>query len=112
MLVCQPLDPASSNIINTLPEAMQYVWEVDHPNFQGMLDAGPFLSSGEPLENLRDAMPWIRHVHVPGDRQDLSPILSELKRANYDELISVVLPDRQESNSQLLEFLKQQWSEA
>jgi sugar phosphate isomerase/epimerase len=110
MLVCQPLDPPRSNIINTLPKAMQYVWEVDHPNFQAILDAGLFLSSGEPLESVRDAMPWIRHVHAP-DGSDLRPIFAELKRGNYDDLISVV-PSNADPNSQMLEFLKQQWLEA
>jgi sugar phosphate isomerase/epimerase len=112
MLVCQPVDPAQSNMINTLPEAVQYVWEVDHPNFQAMLDVGLFLSAREPLENLSDAMPWIRHVHAPGGRRDLRPIFSELKRAGYDGLIGLVPAEGEEVDAQILEFLKQQWTEA
>jgi sugar phosphate isomerase/epimerase len=111
ILVCQPLDPVQSNTINTLPEAMQYVWEVDHPNFQGMLDAGHFLSAVEPMENLRDAMPWIRYVHVPDDRRNLRSIFSELKRGKYDGQISVVHRSPEPAR-ELLEFLKQQWAGA
>ena len=111
-LVCQPLDRARSNIINTLPETMQYVWEVDHPNFQALLDAGLFISSAEPLENLRDALPWIRHVQVPHNGVDLRQIFAELKRARYDDLITVVPATAQEPDPQLLEILKQQWSAA
>jgi sugar phosphate isomerase/epimerase len=111
MLVCQPLSPARSNIINTLPEALQYVWEVDHPNFQCLLDVETFLGATEPLENLRDALPWIRHVHLPAP-SDPRAIFAELKRAGYDGLISVTGCDANESCHEVLAFLKKRWADA
>lgn len=112
MLVCQPLAPTRSNMINSLPEALQYVWEVDHPNFQCLLDIGTFVSAGEPMQNLRDALPWIRHVHVPGRFPDPRPLFAELKHAGYDGLITVTGSEPDDSYQLVLEFLKKQWSEA
>ena len=112
LLVCQPLSPTQSNIINTLPEALQYVWEVDHPNFQCLLDVETFLAATEPLGNLRDALPWIRHVHLPARSSDPRPIFAELKRAGYDGLISLTGCDANDSCREVLAFLKKHWTEA
>jgi sugar phosphate isomerase/epimerase len=125
MLVCEAMNRDECNIINSLPEALQYVWEVDHPNFQCLLDTFHFWKEREPLENLRDALPWIRHVHVadsptrtpPGisGSNDYRSIFAELKKANYDGDITIetinYAPILQEME-QSLAFLKMQWNEA
>jgi len=125
MLVCEAMNRDECNIINSLPEALQYVWEVDHPNFQCLLDTFHFWREQEPIENLRDALPWIRHVHVadspvrtpPGisGNCDYRPIFAELKKAKYDGDITIetinYAPILDEMEQSLL-FLKQQWNEA
>ncbi len=63
-IVAEPLNRGECNIINSVAEAMEYVRAVDHPNFQCLVDSYHFWLEDEPLENLRAAMPWIRHVHL------------------------------------------------
>jgi sugar phosphate isomerase/epimerase len=125
MMVCEAMNRDECNIINSLPEALQYVWEVDHPNFQCLLDTFHFWKEQEPIEDLRDALPWIRHVHVadspvrtpPGiiGSSNYRPIFTELKKAKYDGDVTIetinyapILDEMERS----LAFLKQQWNEA
>jgi sugar phosphate isomerase/epimerase len=125
MMVCEAMNRDECNIINSLPEALQYVWEVDHPNFQCLLDTFHFWKEQEPIENLHDAMPWMRHVHVadspmrtpPGisGNCDYRPIFAELKRGKYDGDISIETinyPPILNEMEQSLTALKKQWSDA
>lgn len=124
-LVCEPLNRNECNIINSVAEAMEYVWQIDHPNFQCLVDSYHLWLENEPLEHVRDAMPWVRHVHLadtegrrpPGltAKNDYRPFFSELKRGGYDGLISVetidyapLLTEAAES----LNFLRRQWEQA
>jgi sugar phosphate isomerase/epimerase len=125
LLVCEPLNRGECNIINSVAEAMEYVWQVDHPNFQCLVDSYHLWLEDEPLEHVRDAMPWIRHVHLsdtegrrpPGlsGKNDYRPLFAELKRGGYGGLISIetinYAPILDEA-PQSLAFLKKQWSEA
>ena len=123
-LVCEPLNRGECNIINSVAEAMEYVWQIDHPNFQCLVDSYHLWLENEPLENVRDAMPWVRHVHLsdvegrrpPGlsGKNDYRPLFSELKRGKYDGAMSIetinyapLLDEAAES----LAFLKKQWAE-
>lgn len=124
-LVCEPLNRGECNIINSVAEAMEYVWQIDHPNFQCLVDSYHLWLEDEPLENVRDAMPWVRHVHLadtegrrpPGvtGKNDYQPFFAELKRGRYDGLISVetirYAPLLDEAAA-ALEFLSRQWREA
>jgi sugar phosphate isomerase/epimerase len=124
VMVCEPLNRGECNIINSIPEAMEYVWQVDHPHFQCLLDVYHFWLENEPLEHLRDAMPWIRHTHLadtegrrpPGltGKNDYRPLFAELKRAAYDGSMSIetigYAPLLEEA-PRSLQFLKSQWNE-
>ncbi|HSV15660.1 MAG TPA: sugar phosphate isomerase/epimerase family protein [Tepidisphaeraceae bacterium] len=125
MLVAEPLNRGECNIINTIDEAMQYVREVDRPNFQCLLDTYHLWLEDEPLVNLQAAMPWIKHVHLadkdgrvaPGlsGTADYRPVFKILKGAGYDGLISFeghVMPDFAVTAPKVLSFIKRQWSEA
>ena len=125
MVVCEPMNRGESNIINTVAEAMQYVWEVDHPNFQCLVDSYHLWMENDTLENVRDAMPWVRHVHVsdvegrkpPGmsGKNDYRPLFAELKRGRYDGRIAVETVGYEallRDAAAALQFVKQQWREA
>jgi sugar phosphate isomerase/epimerase len=125
ILVAEPLNRGECNIINTVPEAMQYVKAVDHPNFQCLVDSYHFWLENEPLENLAAAMPWIRHVHLadkdgrrpPGESgtADYRPFFRLLKRANYQGAICVEAPnfdDFQTVGKRVVAFIRRQWEEA
>lgn len=124
-LVCEPLNRRECNIINSVAEAMEYVWQIDHPNFQCLVDSYHLWLEDEPLEHVRDAMPWVRHVHLaetegrrpPGitGKNDYRPLFAELKRGGYQGLISIetinYAPLLSEAAASL-EFVKRQWGEA
>ena len=122
VMVCEPLNRGECNIINSVAEAMEYVWQVDHQNFQCLVDSYHLWLESEPLEHVRDAMPWVRHVHLadtegrrpPGmtRKNDYRPLFEELKRGGYQGSMSIetigyepILREAQQS----LQFLKRQW---
>jgi sugar phosphate isomerase/epimerase len=115
----EPLSPTGTNFINTVAEALRLVREVDHPNFQTMVDCCSGSTEGRPLADLfRQAGPHLRHVHVndPNGRGpgfgDLKfgPVLRALRDLNYDRYVSLEVfdfkPDPQTIASRTLGYLK------
>ena len=123
-LVAEPLNKKESNVLNSVAEAMTYVKAINHPNFQCLVDTYHFWAEDEPLENLKQAMPWIKHVHLadkegrvaPGlsGTSDYRPFFRVLKDGSYNGLLSVEAPkfDIAKDGNRVLEFLKKQWNEA
>ncbi len=124
-IVAEPLNRGECNIINTVAEAMHYVKAVGHPNFQCLVDTYHLWLENEPLENLAEAMPSIRHVHLadkdgrvaPGlsGKADYRPFFKVLKQGGYTGPISFegnAIPDFDKTAPKVLEFVKKQWSEA
>ena len=89
MLVAGVNPPHESNVMTTLPEVLQYVWQVDHPWFQCLLDLGLVSSGLITTEQVKDALPWVRHIYVPIETAGLQEYFAELKRAKYADSISV-----------------------
>jgi sugar phosphate isomerase/epimerase len=124
MVVLEPLNRGECNIINSVAEAMKYVATVGHPDLQCLVDSYHFWTENEPLDDLRLAMPSIRHVHVadkvgrtpPGEsgQSDYRPFFRALKDGGYDGLMSVEATsfDIPSSGRKVLEFLRKQWNEA
>jgi len=125
VLVAEPLNRGECNIINTVAEAMTYVKEIEHPNFQCLVDSYHFWLEDEPLANLKAAMPWIKHVHVadkdgrvaPGlsGKADYVPFLKVLKEAGYNECISfegTAMKEFDVTAPQVLDYLKKAWANA
>ena len=97
----EALTTADTNFINTIDEALQMVDEIDHPNFQIMLDCRSiYAGAGSDLpvvleKALRTGK--LRHVHVndPNDRGpgfgnlQFAPLLKILQEADYSGYISV-----------------------
>lgn len=124
-IVAEHLNRKECNIINSVAEAMEYVKEVNHPNFQCLVDSWHLWLEEEPLPNLAAAMPWIRHVHLadkdgriaPGQAgtSDYRPFFAVLKKAGYNGRISVeakFVPDLASTASTVLAYVKKAWSEA
>jgi len=101
----EALTTADTNFINTMDEALQMVDEIDHPNFQMMLDCRSIHASAG--SNLPVALARalktdkLRHVHVNdpnsrgpgfGDLQ-FAPLLKILHEADYPGYISVEVFD-------------------
>jgi sugar phosphate isomerase/epimerase len=124
-LVAEPLNRGECNIMNSVAESMEYVRELDHPNFQCLVDSFHLWLEDEPLANLRAAMPWIRHVHVSDVKDRLPPGLSGggedyrsffavLREAGYDGMITVEADtfDVPRDGRRVLDFLNDQWRTA
>jgi sugar phosphate isomerase/epimerase len=122
--VLEHLRRAECNIINTIQEAMTYVRAVNLPNFQCLVDTYHLWSEHEPLDHVRDAMPWIKHVHLadfegrvaPGlsGTSDYRPIFAILREGGYDGLISVeaLQFDIEKDGRRVLDFVRTQWQNA
>jgi sugar phosphate isomerase/epimerase len=124
-LVAEPLRKQETNIINSVDEAMGYVKQLNHPNFQCLVDSYHFWVENDSLEDLAAAMPWIQHVHVadkdgrvaPGESgtADYRPFFSVIKKGKYDSMISVEaigFKDYKNVAPRVLSFLRRQWHEA
>ena len=122
-IVAEHLNRGECNIMNTVAEAMEYVKAVNHPNFQCLVDTYHLWLEDEPLENVRAAMPWIKHVHLADKDGRVAPGLSGtsdyrkffgvLKKANYNGLISfegTAMPDFAVTAPKVLAYLKDQWT--
>ena len=101
----EALTTDDTNFINTIDEALQMVAEIDHPNFQTMLDCrGIHAGAGSELPAVLKrtlATGKLRHVHVNdpngrgpgfGDLQFV-PLLKILHEADYPGYISVEVFD-------------------
>lgn len=124
-MVAEPLNRGECNIMNSVAESMEYVRELDHPNFQCLVDSFHLWLEDEPLANLRAAMPWIRHVHVSdvkdrmppglsGGGEDYRSFLAVLREAGYDGMITVEADmfDLPRDGRRVLDFLNDQWRTA
>ncbi len=101
----EALTAADTNFINTIDQALKMVDEIDHPNFQTMLDCRSIHASAksELPQVLRDTLETgkLKHVHVNdpsgrgpgfGDLQ-FSQLLKILHKADYEGFVSVEVFD-------------------
>lgn len=113
MLVAGPYRADTCNVLNSLPEVLQYVWAVDHPHFQCLLDAEHFHEAGAPLEHVQDALPWVRHVQLTPDPRNAA-ILGALKQYKYDGAITLrsAADAPVEQLRRKLDLVRAQWAAA
>jgi len=122
-VVLEPLSRRECNLINTIPQAMEIVRAVGHPNFQCMVDTYHFWIENEPLENLVAAIKSIKHIHVadkdgraaPGETGNSSyqPIFAALRKLDYRGTVSANAPSLQPFGYfTVAEYLKTQWKRA
>ena len=95
MLVAGPNRADKCNILTSLPEVLQYIWAVDHPGFQCLLDIGQVQDGQVSMEQVNDALPWIRHVYVPQDGGEAIPeVRKVLRRYKYDGAVTFKTTNR------------------
>ena len=101
-LILEPLGPKYSNYINTIPEAVRIINEVNMPNIFTMADLRHLVWSKEPFENLIDYSSYIHHIHIDyplsypernypksDDNFDYSDFLKALKKSKYDDTLTI-----------------------
>lgn len=123
-LVLEPLNRKECNVITSVTEAMTYVREIGRPGFACLVDSYHFWLNNEPLEDLRPAVPWIRHVHVsdadrtpPGNsgKSSYRPFFRALKEGGYSGPLSVEASGFQAEVGfarKVLDYLRTEWEQA
>jgi sugar phosphate isomerase/epimerase len=124
IIVAEPLNKQECNILNTVAEAMEYVREINHPNFKCLVDSYHLWMENEPVANVVENLSSIKHVHLadkdgrvaPGlsGTADYRPLFKALKQGKYEGLISVEALDFDiaKDGKRVLDFVKKQWNEA
>ena len=118
----EPLCRKESNVINSVPEAVQLAREVNHPRVRVLADFYHIDEENEPMSNLIEAGDWIVHTHTadtgrmqPGSGSyDYPAFFAALKRIGYDTRVSLECGwnDFAAEGAPALEFLKNQWEHA
>ncbi len=97
-IAIEPLNRKECNFINSVAEAVSLAAELGHPAVGVLSDLYHVTEEGQPYDETRDALPWLRHVHVAGqgrrapiavDGDYLRELLAVLKSAVYAGRISV-----------------------
>lgn len=100
-LVIEPLGPANSNFLNTLPEVEEFLVQVNHSNCSSMCDLRHMYKSNESFCNLTKYKTIVEHAHIdypkgvdryfpaPDDNYDYLPYLQALKESGYDKILTV-----------------------
>lgn len=96
----EPYNRDDTNVLNTVPETLELVRRIGHPNVGLMADFFHMRLNGEPFEELLAAGPWLIHAHIaePGRRhpattpEEHQAFLRALRRAGYDGTVTQTGP--------------------
>jgi len=96
-IALEPLSSRETNIINSVPEALEMVHRVSHPFVKLVVDLYHVMADDQPLEDIIPARDEIVHVHIadtgrlyPGSGDwPIREFLGLLKEIGYDERVSV-----------------------
>jgi sugar phosphate isomerase/epimerase len=102
-ILIEPLAPRVSNVIQSIPEALEYIKIVGKSNIGTFLDYRWFLAQNHPLQDIEKYSQYITHVHIDNpttefpkrliprmdDGHDYSPFFQALKKINYNGIISI-----------------------
>ena len=101
-VLLEPLGPAVSTFVLTLPEAIAMGKELGCPNLKTFVDLRWFLSENRPVSALEDYADQILHIHIDNplpafpkrpvprltDEYDYAPFINVLKKICYKGIIS------------------------
>ena len=92
-ILIEPLPRESTDLINTVAEALAFVEEVSHPNVQMLVEYSKFVQGKEDLAIIQRAAPHIRQVEMQNpngwvypasvDEADYASFFRALKRGGY-----------------------------
>ena len=102
-ILIEPLAPQVSNVIHSIPEAIEYAKIVGKPNLGTFLDYRWFVDRIHPFKLIEEYGAYIQHVHIDNpvspfpkrviprldDGHDYSKLFFALKKINYQGIISV-----------------------
>lgn len=119
-IVIEPLNRKESNVINSIPEAVEWTKKLNRKSLKSLADFYHMVEENEPLTHLYEQRDFIHHIHV-ADSNRLAPgtgtypyseFASIIHKANYDSRISIECNWRnfEEEIGQALDYLKKQFS--
>lgn len=127
-LVVEPLGPANSNYLNSIPETVDFVRAVGRSNCSAMCDLRHMHKLGETLDDIARCKEYVLHAHIdyprgdaryfpsPADGFDYAPYFAALAQAGYRGLLTVEATAVREdflsearASVQLLHLLAQQY---
>ena len=94
----EPLNSGECNFINSVAEAAALAQEVNHLNIGVLSDLYHITQDSQGYDETRDAISWLRHVHVAGlgrraptaaDYEYLRDYFAVLKAAGYNGRVSI-----------------------
>lgn len=97
IIVIEPLNQKESNMINSLPEAIQFAEAVNSSSVKVLADFYHMVEEKEPLKNIVSSKNYLKHVHV-ADTDRLAPgtgnypyeeFVNCIKQSNYEGRISI-----------------------
>jgi len=102
-VLIEPLGRKLSNIVNNLPEAVEFIRKFGKANLKTFVDYRYMVELDRPLGEIAEYEPWIKHVHLDNplsefprrvvprldDGFDYSPFLEALKGIAYKGILSV-----------------------
>jgi sugar phosphate isomerase/epimerase len=102
-VLIEPLAPQVSNVILSIPEAIDYIKLVGKPNLGTFLDYRWFVDRGHPFKMIEEYGQHIQHVHIDNptipfpkrvipridDGHDYSNLFKALDKISYNGIISI-----------------------
>ena len=101
-LILEPLGPKYSNYINTIPEAVRVIEQVNMPNLFTMADLRHMVWSKEDFNDLTTYVQYIHHIHVDypcsfpargypnaSDQYDYGAFIKAIIASGYQDTITV-----------------------
>ena len=102
-VLIEPLAPTVSNVIHSIPEAIEYAGTVGKPNVGTFLDYRWFVDRNHPFPMIEEYGQHIRHVHIDNpdlpfpkrlvpkvnDGHDYSSLFRALQKINYQGILSI-----------------------
>ena len=102
-VLLEPLAPTVSNVVHSIPEAIEYAREVGKPNIGTFLDYRWFIDRQHPFKVIEEYGQQIRHIHIDNpltpfphrviprldDGHDYSDLFRTLEKIDYSGIISI-----------------------
>ncbi len=102
-VLIEPLAPRVSNVVQSIPEALDYIAEIGKPNMDTFLDYRWFVDRQHPYSMIEEFADHIRHVHIDNpltpfpqrvipkvdDGNDYAPFFDALQKIDYQGIISI-----------------------
>jgi sugar phosphate isomerase/epimerase len=99
VVAVEPLQKGETNVVNTAADGLKWVKEVNHPNFQLMVDFyhlslekedPTILVTGKKhIKHLHIANPYLRQFPMSSDEFDYSAFFGTLKKINYQGTLTI-----------------------